>query len=240
MLKTDPIIQEYEQVLAGNKNEISVTRFFANHTDESQRMDAVKVFRFVCEEMLHWKPDIFRDYLTDEILEIYKLKPLMKRLHFPNELDPAVDLWYVAMLCYPQINDIDSDEDIIIRVFESVQKGRRERLPQDFFHGERGRMAALICLRYTILKRISYTNMESLYKKFAFPDSYLVNLLSEVRLDKPCKDFYKNDKLLFLHDALSLRKQQIDFLYFYYDFEVKMNAMKKPQRRESKRRKADE
>lgn len=231
MLKTEPIIQEYEQVLVGNKAEISVTRFFANHTDESQRMDALKVFRFVCEELLHWTPDVFRECLTDEILEIYKLKPLMKRLHLPQYIDPQADLWYIAMLAYPQINNIGREADIILFTYRNVIEGRRERLPHDFFRGERGRLNALLCLQYVVSREVSYTTAESLYEQFAFSGARMSNLFAEKRLEKPCKDFYKGDKLMFLHDALRASGKENNTLYEYYRFRIQMEKKGRTRRR---------
>jgi len=93
-------ISEYEDVLVGKRKAFSGF-YFSYGVNGNMRL-ALQIMKYAFETYLQWPADQLRDCLTMEILEKLKIKPLLRHIVFPPELDRKKDLFYIAWRLYPK------------------------------------------------------------------------------------------------------------------------------------------
>lgn len=205
------LINEYENILLGKKQNFS--SFFFEKGEYANEQNALLVFKYAFEYYLKWDPLTLRDVLDFETLKKLKLHLLLKYVRFPAELDPEVDLFYIAWKLYPSVINF-SQRDLIVRVYDNLLNGKISKFPKDFFTGSMGIVRAGVCLQHLLSNYMQFGNLEHIYSTFGKKD--IMNTLKKYKLNVVCKDVF-DSPVDYLH--LSLPKEQQNECYFsYYKF----------------------
>ncbi len=210
MIKKE-LILEYEDVLLGKANCISPFHFENGpYFNETAALDIIK---YAVETYLKWDPYTMRDCLTLEIMNMLKLKPLLRYISFPPELNPKKDLFYIAWKLYPK-QITYSTKQLILDVYKDVLSGKLKRFPKEFFTGAKGFLRASICLQYFIENFAPKEDVPHLYKYFAGPK--ISNDLKQYKLNIVCKDNF-DSPIEYLHFSLP-KEQKDESLYHFFSF----------------------
>lgn len=205
------LITEYEQTLIGHRYSVFPTYFC--YSDNSNEAMALSVMKYAFETYLRWSPEDIRDYLTMNILKLLKLDGLLKYIHFPIELNPDKDLYYLAWAIYPELNDY-SCKDLTLNVYKNLMNKKIEKYPKEFFTGMDGMARACICLKYMIEQNLQFESVEDMYAFFATKEASV--MLRKNKLESISKDLYETN-VDYIHDALA-SSQKIEILYHFYKF----------------------
>lgn len=207
------LMLEYELILLGKKN--SFSPFFFNYNIDYNERKALLLFKYAIEGFLKWTPKEAELYLNKEIVELMKLDSILKYIQFPAELNPDVDLFYIAHLLYPHIVKFDARE-LILRTYKEVLDGKLYKFPKEYLSGSMGVTRACVCFQYMVSQFLPFNNIEEMYKFFSTTNG--VKALKKYRLYSICTDIF-DYPIDFLHEALS-NKQKNEFFYHYYKFGI--------------------
>lgn len=205
------VITEYEQVLIGNLEGLSL-RYFP-FKEKGNEQVALSVFRYAIEELLEWTPTDANRFFSQSVAEGMKLTPLLAYIDFPSEItEEHGQLTYILYLLYPKQIHYDFREQVI-EIYQEVLLGKR-KYPRDYMYGHKGLLRAEICLQYVLNKEMIFNSKESLYGFFVSDSIYA--FLKEKKLYQLYRGFF--DKPLdYLHESLP-DGVRCEFLYQFYTF----------------------
>lgn len=210
---------EYDELLLGNRNGLS-QGYFANGEMASEQ-NALELMRYAFETYLQWTPFELCDWLSWDVLELLKLKPIVRFVRFPLELNPERDLFYIACKLYPRTIHF-SEADLTLAVYKKMLSGEIKKYPKEFFSGAEGMNRAAACLVYAIEQFMPVDNVYDLYA--AFGKSSINRFLRKQKLMMVCNDLF-GDPLDFLHFTLPKQQKQLG-MYFYCQFISILNDVK--------------
>lgn len=122
------VITEYEQVLIGNLEGLSL-RYF-QFKEKGNEQVALSVFRYAIEELLEWTPTDANRFFSQSVVEYMKLTPLLAYIDFPSEItEEHGQLTYILYLLYPKQIHYDFREQVI-EIYQDVLLGKR-KYPRD-------------------------------------------------------------------------------------------------------------
>lgn len=219
---------EYNEVLVGRKSLIPI--FFFGQSDMEAEIVALKIFRYAFDKYLGWSPEELRDNLNMEIIENLKLTQVLRYIEFPPEFDSKKDLFYVVWKLYPETANISLTEQVL-RIYDKVLSKKMAKFPKEYFNGNEGRIKACICLNYMVNEFMTFDSIEELYAIFA--SSEISKIFQEYRMTALCRSLFVNP-VDFLHTMLP-DNQKIDFLYYFYSFELELAADERKKKREKKK-----
>lgn len=209
------ILNEYEEVLLGNRKKIS-SNYFIFDKKGNERV-ALSVIRYAIENLLGWDVENAIKLFNPNYIAFMKLDQMVKYIAFPSDVTKN-DTEYILYLLYPrQVN-----YDIMYyttRIYEKVLKNEA-RYPKDYMYGYLGILRAKICLQYSIQKNCIFTSIDELYQFFTSKDC--IKYLKKHKLYQLYVSFYATP-LEYMHDSLPSRIKN-DFLFHNYMF---MNELKK-------------
>jgi hypothetical protein len=212
-------IAEYEDVLVGNKKNIS-TYYFSYNATGNMKM-ALQIMKYAFDTYLHWSPSQLRDCLTFEVIERLKLTSLMRYIVFPVELDSEKDLFYIAWQLYPGTVHF-SEKDLILRIYNNLLDKKLNKYPKKFFDGAYGTLRAQVCLRYMIEQFLPVKSVDELYELFA--SQKCIKSLRKYKLLFICQELF-DSPMEYLHNALP-KEQQNQFLYRFYEFDLQRSEQR--------------
>lgn len=216
---------EYENVLLGNQTVYMISKRGDNKAKVEE--SAAELFRYVFSDILQWTPQMVRDYLTNDLIDWLKLRRAYKKLHFPPELDPATDLFYVACILYP--DEIHySKKDITLEVYEKVLNGELVKFPKGFFSEQDGIDNLKICFSYAVGQEYFMLTKEELYERFRNKkgiDEFLSKWLLRNTVYK-----YFESALDLLHQTLP-SEDQSDLFYQHGKFLLNVQETKEVMRK---------
>ena len=204
---------EYDLILLGKKNSFSPYFFDYNKT-YNQKM-ALVVFKYAIEHYLRWTPEEAGAHLSVKVINMMKLDSLLKYIIFPGELDPQIDMFYIAHLLYPSRVKFDNRE-LILRTYKKILDAKMYKFPKEYLSGSMGIVRACVCFQYMVQQFLPFNNVEEMYKFFSSTNG--VKALKKYRLYAICTDIF-DYPIDFLHEALS-PKQKNEFYYHYYKFNM--------------------
>lgn len=204
-------IAEYEDTLLNKRKAVS-NYYFSYEKTGNMRL-ALQIMQYAFDTYLKWSPQELRDSLTLEIMERLKLKPFLRYIQFPPELNPRKDLFYIAWQLYPNTVHY-SVKDLILRVYQNLLDKKIQKYPKEFFTGTDGLLRAQVCLQYMISQHLTFRSVREMYAYFASHDCEKV--LRKYRLFTVCCDLFESP-LEYLHTALPKEQQQI-FWYRFFQF----------------------
>ena len=205
-------IMEYEEILLGNRKNFSTLCM----GKEAHEKDAIVILKYAIEELLHWTPEMARDYMNSELIKLLHLQRPVIKLDFPPELDETKDFFYIAQAVYPKRIRY-SQKKIVLSVYQKVAEKLQPKYPKNFFSGTRGLTNACICLQFAMNQNLVIESVEELYRKFS-DKSWATAFLKDVRLYTPFLENYQYP-IDFLHDSLP-ETQKSDFFYHFYRFQT--------------------
>lgn len=139
------ILQEYDDVLIGNKKYVSKT--FFQYGELGNERVALTVFRYAIEKLLRWSPEEAQKFFNYDTAKLMKLAPLYKYIRLPSDVFPE-DTEYILYLLYPDKVRYDIAK-YAIRIYEKVVSGEM-RYPKDYMYGYIGMLRARICFQYSL------------------------------------------------------------------------------------------
>lgn len=209
------LLVEYENLLLKKRKGFTSTYMGKNTPAKNAR----SVFKFAFEDILDWTPQMVRNNLTPELINLLQLKKPLLRMEFPPELNKSIDLFYLAWIIYPESIHI-SKREMVLRCYENVRLKRIAKFPKNFFSEASGILNASICLQYVINQKIQFRNVRELYGIFA-KKKKIVPILKENQLYIPCCEFYEYP-IDYLHASLPEKDQDMlcyNFERFKLDYE---------------------
>lgn len=214
------IINEYEEVLIGNKKEIP-KGYFVFDKKGNERV-ALSVIKYAVESLLGWSKIEAVQYFNTKYITMMKLDQMIGYIDFPSDVTRE-DTEYILYLLYPRNVDYQVKK-YTLRVYDDVMAGKR-RYPKDYMYGYLGMIRAKICLQYAMGKTKVFQSPDELYSFFASPEC--VKYLKDNRLYQLYASFY-DTPLEYMHDSMPTSIKN-DFLYHNYTFE--MNYRKEEEKR---------
>ncbi len=208
---------QYEDVLLGKRQSFQLVR--REELEEKGIPNAIKMLRYVFDDLLGWTPEMVRDYLTLDLIKWLKVERAFNKIPFPPELDPKKDLFYVASVLYPDVITYRK-KDFTLQVYEKVISGELKKYPKKFFNDDEGFKNIIICLRYCIAQELFSYTTEQVYELFSNPKK-AAKFLTNARLKKYV-DYYYSDYLDLLHETLT-EEYRNSLFYNYYKFQREKN-----------------
>ena len=206
------ILIEYESMLLGKKRTISP--FFFSGPQEADERKALEIFRYAFTTYRkNWDVRTLRDCISLDLIQKLQLKPFMKFIQFPPELDSEKDLFYLVWRLYPKSIHINRT-DLTINVYKNLLAKKIQRFPKEFFSGTNGVIRAEICLKYMIEQFLAEENVENIYQLFA--SLKIIPILRKYRLLTVSSDLF-SCPLEYFHASLP-KTQKDEILYHYYNF----------------------
>lgn len=210
----------YEKLLLGHRERMV---FKVSGEDRLiAEYNAKEVLRYAFEVILNWTPQDIRDYVTIDILKWLNIIFAYRKLTFPPELDPDIDVSFLAHLLYPK-EIVYSRRDIVINKYNQVLSGTLAKFPKNFFSENEGQKNLEICFRYAVFTLLPDMTEREMYEYFS----------DKIRSDK----FLKNSRLEiinknhidiidYLHSLIS-DENSSDFWYIYYKFRFEADKTRK-------------
>lgn len=208
------LIASYEQVLLGKQKMIAAA-YFRSKSDSVNERNILILFRYGFENLLRWSPEEVRDNITLEIIDKrLLLRPYLRFIQFPPELDKFDNLWYLACAAYPTQIKYDWYK-FTIECYEAVLSGKKKRFPKGFFDESRGEMRACFCLRHKMNNEMQFISIEDVYRTFGSVS--ILKTLKKWKLLEPLNEIYNGNPIEFLSDAMP-EKSRDEFWYHFYHF----------------------
>ena len=212
-LDKNELIREYCETLINKRAHIA--SFYLNGVVMPAEEVATTILRYAFEELLKWQPETALEWFNQEIAEQLKLKPYLKMISYPNEVDVKEDYWYAVYKTYPQTIKVDV-RSLTLRTYDQILSGKRKKFPSKFFAGLDGQYRAATCLNYAINQKLDFKNLNDYYEFFSSAKG--MKFIRSVGLQKICRDAFA-DPLEFTH--LSLHpNQRNSFLYNFQKFNI--------------------
>ncbi len=199
------LIMEYEDILLGKRKEFSPEYVGKNTIAKDIR----EFLKYVYEDLLHWTPQMIRDYNNAELVKSLYLTKAIKKIPFPSELSADEDFFYVAKFLYPDIIRC-SKKHLTLRVYERVLSGDLVKYPKKFFSDADGELNLNICFQYAVSQNLQVKSIEELYAYFSNKEQGIA-FLKEARLYNPYVNYYEYP-IDILHE--SLPSQQKNMLFY--------------------------
>lgn len=212
-MNTQEVIYEYEQALLGKKKNIDGDVF--RYSSYGNELLALDVFKYAIENIMHWTPDEAYNGLNGKVIDLLRLRHLVKFVSFPPEFDPDKDFYYIVSKIYPDKIKINIKKRTLI-MYQQILSGKIKKFPKRFVEGRDGEMRAIFCLKYAIRNYGTFESTEDLYR--AFSDSAGIEFLKKVKLYLPCTTLF-DYPIDFLHATFSKDEQAYNqFIYSMYKF----------------------
>ncbi len=214
------IINEYEDVLVGNRKKIS-SCYFLFDKKGNERV-ALSVIKYAIEKLLGWKVENAIQMFNSNYITFMKLDQMVKYIDFPSDVSKD-DTEYILYLLYPNYVDYDIKR-YTLRVYKNVINNNG-RYPKDYMYGYLGMLRAKICLQYAINKNCVFKSIDDLYKFFSSKDC--IKYLKQNKLYQLYSSFYATP-LEYMHDSMPSSIKN-EFLFHNYMFMQKYQQIIKKQ-----------
>ena len=214
METTKAMILDWESKIRNNDKKKLSSSYFC-YDDAQNEKEAIVLFRYVFEKVLHWTPEDIRNNISMEIIEKLKLKKAYNQIIFPRELSRRSDCFYLAKKCYPdQIHGLNQD-DIWRMEYMKVLDNKYEKFPKNYFSEAAGDLRAKVFLLYQLETQAKFRNKEEMYMFFA-DTPQAIKFLKSVKLKTPLDLLYASP-LEYMHESLP-ESQKDEFLFKFAEF----------------------
>ena len=203
------IINEYEEILIGNRKKIS-SNYFIFDKKGNERV-ALSVIRYAIENLLGWDVHNAIKLFYSNYISFMKLDQMVKYIVFPSDVTKD-DTEYILYLLYPKYVDYDIKR-YTLRIYEKVMNNEG-RYPKDYMYGYLGMLRAKICLQYAINQNLLFKSADDLYNFFASKDC--IKYLKQNKLYQLYVSFYSTP-LEYMHDSMPSSVKN-EFLFHNYMF----------------------
>lgn len=221
-MNTD-LIMAYDDLFIGLTDRLPTTFFSSSINPKILHVQAIDLFRYAFDHILHWSPTVVRDYLTMEVINDLKLMPVFRHIIFPDGLVREESLFYIAWLAYPQTVN-KRIQDVELETYHKYLNKEIKKLPTNYFSGSRSVERACNCL----IDRINY------YQPFQSSDPFYAY---EFFVSPGCVPFLGKSRLIkivialnttpldYFHQSLK-QSQRCRVIYNFFKFMLQYNPMK--------------
>ncbi len=212
MQSVDTTLYNFQNYLLGVTTKFSFKPAKMDETEKSNQ--AMKIFRWVIEDMLEWTPQEAKDHFGDKEIEFFKLKNILKDVIYPKNIRKK-NYPYLISLLYPDEIQYDATEGVIEQ-WDDILAHSNRRFPGNIFDDENGKEIAYTLLEEFNKRYIPASSIEELYKIYS-NSGYINNLLRDAKLyisfSKLC-----TYPITLLHEMLKTRYpgEEDSFLYTIY------------------------
>lgn len=203
------ILNEYEEVLIGNRKKIS-SSYFTFDKKGNERV-ALTVIHYALEKLLGWNTENAIQLLNPNYISLMKLDQMIKYIAFPSDVSKD-DTDYILYLLYPKYVNYDVQK-YTLRIYEDVMNNNG-RYPKDYMYGYLGMLRAKICLQHAINKNCIFQSIDEMYKFFS--SKACVKYLKHNKLYQLYINFYETP-LEYMHDSIPTSVKN-EFLFHNYMF----------------------
>lgn len=204
------LMTEYDDILIGNQKKLN-PYYFKGKTQWVQQKLAISVLKYACETYMRWSPEKTYISLSVDVLRKWHLIELLKYINFPEDLDRHKDLFYIAILMYPNKFKFNRAK-FCMTLYERVLSGELKKFPKDYFGDSYAINKACICLKYAIEDYGIFSSVEDMYRFFSTPESH--TFLRNYKIFTPIHNLFASPVTAF-HLTLS-NEQENNFLFQFY------------------------
>ena len=184
MRSCDTLLLSYQNYLLGETERF---RFVpVKMTKEQTSEKALRIVKWVIEELLEWTPQQAMDHFGDKEVNAYKLKGIIKKIIIPEEMGHS-NYQYILSLIFPDKIKYNPSEGII-KMWDEILSGERKRFQYNIFNDEEGKKRACILLNEFNNRYLPVSGIEELYREYSnsakinklFGDAKIYNVLSNL------------------------------------------------------------
>ena len=164
LLMTRTLLIEYDDVLIGRKEKIKSDFFYGEAHPELNLANIKMLFKYAIEEILGWTPKTAKLRFDDYIIDLLKLRPILRYIEFPAEIQEG-DPTYILSLLYPNEVKIKR-QNLVAEVTERMRQGIDKQYPRNYFLGAVGFQRFCYCLKYIIEFDLVSSSIPEIYEFF--------------------------------------------------------------------------
>ncbi len=198
----------------------------SNISDIEKSKHALKIIRWVIEDMLGWTPQEAKEHFSEREVEKFKLKRLIE-FSVIRDIDvSSTDYPYLIHQAYPKEIEYDATEGIIKQWDEIMNSPEKKRFKSKLFDDDNGKEKAYTLLDEFNRRYISAESIEDLYKIYS-NSGYINKKLNEKLLYTMCADI-ATYPITLLHWMLKNRYpgKENDYLYHIYLYNNVLKSIK--------------
>lgn len=174
----------------------------------AKEADALAVVQYAVTGVLGWSPKKAFEDFNGDVVDSLKLKPVIKHIQFPRNLNPNKDYWWIISKIFPSQVEY-SKENRVLEMYKRVLRGEMGQFPKSVFNSEADNVILDNLLHYYISNHLKVTSKDELYNLFS-QKTKAVSVLKDAQLYNVYKSRY-HSPLDWLH--ISLGEEGDDFLY---------------------------
>ena len=219
MRSCDSVLLNYQDYLFG-----VTPRFYfrpAEMPAEEKSRKALKIVRWVIEEMLEWSPKDAKEHFGEKEVKVFKLERIIQKIIYPQDVSYR-DYPYLISLIFPDEIEYDATEGII-NMWDDILANEGKRFSGNLFDDESGKQRAYTLLEEFNRRYIPAANVSELYKAYA-DSSKINNLLREAKLFTSLSKL-QTYPIGLLHEMIKNRYSGMEdeFLYAIYLYQNVQN-----------------
>lgn len=217
------LIMAYDKLFIGITDRLPTVFFSSNISPQILHLQAIELFRYAFDHMLHWPPTVVRDYLTMEVINDLKLMPVLRHIIFPEGFIREESLFYIAWLAYPQTAN-KNIQDVELDIYHKYLNKEIKKLPTKYFSGKRSVIRACNCLIDRINYYQPFSSADPFYAYEFFVSPGCVPFLGKSRLIKVVMAL-NTTPLEYFHWAMR-NSQRTEILFSYFKFMLQYRPLK--------------
>ena len=214
------LIMAYDNLFIGLTDRLPTMYFSSNINPRLLHLQAIELFRYAFDHVLHWSPTVVRDYLTMEVINDLKLMPVFRHIIFPEGFVREESLFYIAWLAYPQTVN-KTIQDVELEMYHKYLNKEIKKLPTNYFSGKRSVVRACNCLIDRINYYQPFSSSDPFYAYEYFVSPGCVPFLGKSRLIKIVIALNSTPLDYFHHSLKPSQRNNILFSYFKFMLQYK-------------------
>ena len=212
-LHMDDIIFEYDNLLVGRTDEISLDYFNGIEPGGSNERTALCCIRYAIEKIIGWDEEDAVQRLDSYMLHSLKLDGLLRFIDFPPDLEFG-DARYILSKLYPKRVKLNFQK-LVINTLNDILDEKRSQFPRDYFVGSEGFKRYCYCIKYLLEVYMPFKDIKSLYQYFYSPNK--TKFLDKFKLKVPSYQY----KLDIIQAIMTITSDNPDSELYYNYFEFK-------------------
>lgn len=212
MRSCDTVLLNFQNYLLGSAVKFSFKP--AEMAPEEKSRNALKIIKWVIEDMLEWTPEEARDHFGEREIKMFKLQNILKKVIYSENINKK-DYQYLISLIYPDKIKYDPTEGII-KKWHYIRNHEGKRFSSNTFDDEGGKERAYTLLMEFNREFIPASSIQDLYKAYSNSGD-INNKLREAKLFTSLSNLYTYPITL-LHEMIKNRLpgQEDNYLYAVY------------------------
>ncbi len=212
MRSCDTVLLNFQNYLMETTSKFSFQP--SDMPDAEKSKLAIKIIKWVIEDMLEWTPEEARDHFGEREIKMFRLKNIVNKVIYSENINKK-DYPYLISLVYPERIEYDPT-DGIIKKWHYIRNHEGSRFSSNTFDDEGGKERAYTLLAEFNREFVPAASIQDLYKAYSNSGD-INNKLREAKLFTSLSKLYTYPITL-LHEMIKSRYpgEEDNFLYAVY------------------------